>query len=895
MFALNKNNALPASTQSSVDSLVTVPSSSASTSDLWVSQCSTASSYADLPSPERPAGTAPGLAAAKRSSVFTLRSRSNTAASATSSFMSVAPPLVGHDNTSRRSSQDLRHLPGQSFMDLHTGRRSIFRGKKGKRLSGSLSPGFSSLDIDEMDAMAKRTSILRKSKRPTLQRSSKSFTAPRAMLQLLIMVASDLKDRISSPFDFQHLTHTDRNQFASLQDASENELVVEFSAVRASQAPRRDLTGIKAEDLHCSTSTPESRPASRFGFRSPPMSPTSADAQDGTSLDDQFGPALRLSRSVESFSRPGVNPRPHRHTHSATNPPPRVSSRQTMDAPEEGNKQVGSFSPKSRRQSGVWEKFPPSSPVSSSGPLATMAEELDYVGHAFTTPDNSACHPMTPPFSPGLEDVAEEPERFVDPRPAPQPPLRTPKSPKSPSFDSFSFSNPRSPIAKSQSRKSSFTSPKAPSQRASMTRPISQMSDTLTTPGLMRRCSIRRAPTIRRKSNTWRVTEDSWEDGIDYIYDNALEADCDFDWDRASVEEAPEDRDRTPEQQDHQRISTATSRDIRVSSLYSDEEPVSQTAYYTETRPSLYVPSINSVPELESRSAVSSSTADTSVRTPSELYIPTRQYSFGEAEGFSLTPSLLVPQDFKEQVSREDMYADLLADYEESDAQFPFLESSQSVSSSTRSSRVRSSKRSSYDSSLMSQGPGSWTSGTRRSASSAGSHGSLPDLVHSSRHARRDFNSVVDRLSEQVATFASFDEDIQENEDDETTPPGHAAPARTFFASEEEHLEPAEEHASIEASVRSSLELARRGSTRSTRGLVHHKYASSDGAAKLLASAVQAAPERQSSIKSRARAASSSVAQRKNREQYLSLFPAPPTHSPLASPAFSADQAFNRL
>ncbi|KAF2679592.1 hypothetical protein K458DRAFT_393720 [Lentithecium fluviatile CBS 122367] len=890
MFTHNKTNTLPASRQSSVDSLVTVPSSSTSASDLWVSQCSTASSYGDLPSPERHTGTAPG----KRSSVFNLRSRSNTATSTTSSFVSIAPPsMAAHDGSSRRSSQDLRHFTGHSFMELNAGRRSLFRGKKGKRLSGSLSPSFSSPDIDEADAGTKRTSVLRKNRRPN---------------NLSERSTSDLKHRISSPFDFQHLTHTDRHQFASLQEASENELVVEFSAVRASQAPRRDLTGIKAQDLHFKNFSSEglaadSRSTSTLGYRSAPISPNLHEQQQqpGTSPEESSGKALRLSRSVESFSRPGVTPRSHRHTQSA-NPPPRVSSRLPLepihDTPENTEAKLARpFSPNTRnnRQSGVWDKLGPLNLDSAGGQLPTMVEESDYVGHAFTTPDNSAC-PMTPPFSPALEDVAEEPERFVDPRPAPLPPFKSPKSPKSPTFDSFSFSNPRSPIAKSRDRKNSYQSPKSASQRHSMTRPMSQMSDTLASPGVVRRGSIRRVPTIRRKSNTWRAIEESWEDDIDYIYDNALEADCDFDWDRASVDGAFEDRDRTPEQQDHKRISIAASHDTQTSSLVSDEEAGPYTNFYPgSVRPSLFVPSVSSVPELESRSAISMSTADGSVQTPSDLYIPSRQYPFIEGDGPAPSPSFFVPKDFKEQVSREDMYADLLADYEETEGQFPFLEPSQSVSSSTRSSHVRSSKRSSYDSSLMSsgQGSGSWTSGTRRSASSAGSHGSLPDLVHSSRHARRDFTTMVDRLSEQVASFASFGEDIEENEDDETTPPGHASQERTFFASDDEQPETKEKRTSIENEVRSSLELARRGSARSTRApFQYHKHASSDSAAKMLASA---SLERQASIKSRSRAASSSNAQRKNREQYLSLFPTPPTHSPLASPASPADQATSRM
>lgn len=724
------------------------------------------------------------------------------------------------------------------------------------------------------------------------------------MFPLLIRVVHHLKHRISSPFDFQHLTHTDRNQFAALQETSQNDLVAEFWAVRASQAPRRDLTGIKADDLHfrnfSSENLPsaESRSSSVSGIRSPPMSPEPPqEQQQPTAVTEELsGRSLRLSRSVESFSRPVVNSRVHRHTQSA-NPPPRSSSRLALapihDVPEESietEEQICSPTSRSNRQSGIWDKFAPLSPKHTASKLPTMTEESDYVGHALTTPDNSAIHPITPPFSPGLADVEEEPERFVSPRPAPRPPVRSPKSPKSPkspNFETFSFNTQRSPIAKSRERKNSYVSPKSSTQRNSMTRPMSQMSqlsDTLGSPSVVRRSSIRRAPSSRRKSNTWRVIEESWEDDIDYIYDNSLEADCDFDWDRNSETGSFEDRDRTPEQQDHWKPS-GSSHGAQKSGPVPEDEPTLHTRFFPGAfRPSLLVPSANTVPELESRSAVSASTADTGVQTPSDFFA-SRHDTF-EAEGFSLTPSLLVPQDFKDEIAREDMYDDLLADYEGSDRHFPMLESTRSIASSTRSSHVRSSKRSSYDSSLMSsgQGSGSWTSGIRRSASSSGS---LPELVHSSRHARRDFNSMVDHLSEQVASIASFGED----EDDDTTPPGHNMRDRTFFASDDEP----QTDVSIEAEMRTSLELARRGSARSTRApLYQHKYASSDGAAKMLASPGKAVPESQPSSKVRNRASSSGNLHRRAREQYLSLFPTPPTHSPISTPTSPMNNPSNR-
>ena len=169
MFMFNKNNALPRSRQSSIDSLVTDPSVSTSTSDAWVSQCSDASSYGEMPSPEHRARVHPG----KRSSVFNLRSRSNTASSATSSFVSLTPStMAGPDTSSHRSSQDLHHLAGQSFMDFPGSKRSIFRGKKGKRLSGHFSPSFTVEEGEEADVGSKRASVLRKSRRATNQSES---------------------------------------------------------------------------------------------------------------------------------------------------------------------------------------------------------------------------------------------------------------------------------------------------------------------------------------------------------------------------------------------------------------------------------------------------------------------------------------------------------------------------------------------------------------------------------------------------------------------------------------------------------------------------------------------------------------------------------------------------
>jgi hypothetical protein len=682
---------------------------------------------------------------------------------------------------------------------------------------------------------------------------------PIALSLCLMNAAQTLKSLISNPFDFQHLTHTNRHHFAALEEATESELAAGFRAVRASQAPRRILSGIRTQDLHSANCSEENladterRSISAMELRPPPdFIDHVLEAQEpATSSESSMRPSLRQSRSVESFSRPGVKARTHRHTQSA-NAPPRGSSR--LPAASHDNAQ-DTVMTHTNRQSGAWDNFAPLSPTHIGGLLPSMAEEPDYVGHALTTPDDSAIHPFTPPFSPALEDVAEEPERFVSPRPAPLPPNKSPKSPRSPSHRYFP-SSPRSPVTKSHARRDSNVLPKQLNVQSIM-RPSAQISETLTSPGLLRKCSIRKPSNSRRKSNTWRVIEESWEDDIDYIYDNALEAECELDWDRNN-----EDHDHAPQPCAHQEAAIIATTSSALSSPVIDGEPPLTPCLFTGNFcASLQVPTMNNVPELEPRSAVSSST--TSVQTPSDYFNP--QGPYGEVGRFSFTPSILGSAECKEQIPREDIYDNLLADYEGSDKHFPLLDTVRSVASSTRSSHIRASK-SSYESSLMSSGhgSGSWTTGIRRSAGSAGS---LPELVHSSRAPRQDLSTVVDKLSEDMVSFTLQDnQDKNALEDDEATPPGHSSQERTFFATEDEHEYNNFAQATLNAEMKNSLELARQGSIgSSSRPRAHHKYASSDGAAKLLAS--------NSATRSRA-----GTMPQKTRGQYLSLFPTPPKH-----------------
>ncbi|KAH6622156.1 hypothetical protein C7974DRAFT_217167 [Boeremia exigua] len=813
MFAFHKNETLSRSRQSSIDSPLSESASLTSVPDsMTASQYSDSFDMEGMHSPERRRKAASG----RRSSVFNMRSRSNTAASTASSISPSHTDMTVHDHASPSSPPSLRQVPSQSRLDNAGPRRSMFRGKMGKRLSESIGSGLDIDDFPEADPGKKRASFLRKRKGTNESESSHH----------------ELKNRISSPFDFQHLTHAGRHQIAALEQNPESVMAAGW-AQHAAQASTSASQGAHRPRQRST----DNLMASKSAWRSPPQSPRQSgwqqpEFQNGASLSR---PELRLTRSVESFSQPGMNLRAHRHSSSVVAPPRTTSllpASSITNIPEEmSTNQASTTSPsfRSKRQSGIWDAFTLSA-VPQADQLPGIGEDSSFVGNAVTTPDDSAIQAMTPPFSPSLEDVAEEPERFVSPRPAPQPPrLKTPTSPKPFFSEPFSFNHQRSSGVRTRPRGNSRASPKSASLNVSNVRPVSHVSETFASPSSTRESPVPRPTTTRRKSNTWRAIEESWEEDVDYIYEHALEAECDNDWDCVS-----EDEDFT----DRHRALTRAIYEERPSipeTLQSSQYSASSKPMFQLQMPfpvSRLPPSNDSVPELGTASTVSASTTGTALQTP-----------FHEAEGFALSPSLLLPQDYKEVA--ETSYEDILKEYDGSDCHFPLMDPDESATSSTRSSRVRFSRRSSYDSSLVSsaQSSGLWRSPVRRSASSAGS---VPELVHS-RRTRQHFSLVVDELSEQVAAMQAFGSDGEE--DDDVTPPGPSrlSTERSFFTSAQE----LSDNQSYQRNTHS------------------HKQALSDGAAHLPVSAEH--------VKPRARAATTS---RTNEQEYLHLFPTPPSFSP---------------
>jgi hypothetical protein len=127
------------------------------------------------------------------------------------------------------------------------------------------------------------------------------------------------------------VTHTAPRHFARLDRGSQNELITEFVAIRAAQRPKSTLQGIQASDLCNVTYVDQSAPEAQRSAVAIDKSASAAVHQSSQgSLLQPLGSTensrtLRASPSIENFSRPAPwSPK------APTPPPPRTSSRKAF-------------------------------------------------------------------------------------------------------------------------------------------------------------------------------------------------------------------------------------------------------------------------------------------------------------------------------------------------------------------------------------------------------------------------------------------------------------------------------------------------------------------------------------------------------------------------------------
>ncbi|KLJ11787.1 hypothetical protein EMPG_13059 [Blastomyces silverae] len=464
-----------------------------------------------------------------RLSVFGARSRSNTATSSSSSYRSPASSMTSGDTASRRSSQDGRTPSSSTSLvsekEASTTKSFLSRGSRILRRKGSKFSISSTLTLDEEDEMARG-----------------SHSASQRMDGLGIFYRShrsrhsethSLKQNISDPFDFQHVTHTSPSQLPPMDNCQLHDIVTEFSVIRASQRPGHELKGIRAESLHfqnfssdnISTKNDASPCASDSKSQDAHSRPTSPDVRTSPKSPSRLQ-SHRNSRSVENFSRP-VSRLSRQQSSPSMIAPPRSSSKlATPDIPEPSPQTIdallglhSTFAVPETLYDDTQEKHLPGLDLPTVFP---------DVGHALIPDDDMPVMARSPSnvLAFDLADVPEEDEtatsRNNDAR----------NSIVATSSEPFRFgqSTPRVDFDKPL--------PAVPPPRQLIPEPLGSPTIPTLRGDSDEAFTQKRWESNKRRSIFQRPLDDlSWEDDIDYCYEHAAESNSNFDWQRTSFEE----------------------------------------------------------------------------------------------------------------------------------------------------------------------------------------------------------------------------------------------------------------------------------------------------------------------------------------------------------------------
>jgi hypothetical protein len=584
-----------------------------------------------------------------------------------------------------------------------------------------------------------------------------------------------MKRTISVPFNFQHITHTDSRQFPGLEETSEHDLASEFSAIRASQAPNREIRGIRVQDLHYRNFSSD---AVTSNMQTHSSEDTSSILTSGQKSEFQHRQTPSPSGSHRTFgpSQP-ISARHSLRARSPTSPitpPPRTSSRQawTVSYDEDPESQTAHGPDRSTSAGGF------RTPTSLDGLILAPTSNLSpamQAPHAVTTPDDSAWHLKPPAFlgaGPGLADVPEEEEGMFSKRSSRR--SSRPNSSGSALRQTQSLGDMKSMLDQVSRNSLMRAADLQRTERPEST--VSEGSDTLEGPYC--KAPVKGAVGIpgssRRLSVGLHAVEGCWEDDIDYCYEHEVEADCDYDWDRSSEDEGDSSsasvmadstileqnkatkeglaiRPRSPS-------SEVTSEKLNQSLV--DSKKLGETQSFASIpKPPLLVPAYIPHSDPQSAQSVGSAiTIDSDLPTPQSPPDATALHfnrpmsyastTFRESDGFTLSPSLLILADFKTH-----MLADGYEDMATSDKQvYPFynpIDVVDAARASTPSFRSPLSQSTSQESIIIPSSP------SKHKSSNSG--GSLPELVQS-RNVRQEFDQAAEQLADHIAALNTADQ-----------------------------------------------------------------------------------------------------------------------------------------
>ncbi|KAK3391711.1 hypothetical protein B0T20DRAFT_63151 [Sordaria brevicollis] len=409
------------------------------------------------------------------------------------------------------------------------------------------------------------------------------------------------KIQISGPYNFQHVAHTKKG--SNVDDLQYSD----FSS--------KDSLPLGDVDL-----PPSQRPPSMSAKQTSPRRLIKhAKSQDSMSIAPPRPPRSPIDESIPVPPVPGI--------------PPRVSSRISTTAEDLGRPQTST---------GFRQAQPLG--LDTDGPTPPMTSH----GHTRMTsiPDNDPNWPLPAPANFDAAPLANVPEEE----------------------ESGSILKPsRASLISNSSLRASQSVPMlrafSPRQDYDHSREPSDASSTLGP------CNLREAQRALVSAlddiigGDSSLTRESWEDDIDYCYEHAAEADCDYEWDRPSLDISRDCGSTTPVEHHYHRkklscnpsMLAPAALDIPSLSPVSLNSATTPHEAITPTGMTAALPhpthshktSNFSLPRIE---APTRSVGDM-LKTP-ELHArkPSDASSFKECHGFTLSPSLLIPTDFQRQM-----------------------------------------------------------------------------------------------------------------------------------------------------------------------------------------------------------------------------------------------------
>ncbi|KAF1981312.1 hypothetical protein K402DRAFT_408551 [Aulographum hederae CBS 113979] len=595
------------------------------------------------------------LSPGRRTSLLNMRHRRSPSTSTESAHKH----LSISDSSSRRSSTSNTESQAYPSPERAMMNKGLFA--KGRRTFGAKSPDSGEAE-DMLDAVTKEA-------------------VDSARIQSSASVPPELNRRhqISAPFDFKHIGHAERDRVPSLNRISQNELAAEFK--RMSRAPKSPV--IKTTDIPQSVDWTEipippqltKRSPSTASRRSPPLRPKRSDELLMESGTGNMFPALRHARSAESFKKSTNSP-----SAFAPAPPPRMSSKRRYPSNHTANSlsldsSTAAFQaiPVRDVRSQIdppWLYSPSSdvdeSPIKPPSPLRIHVPPVSA--------DIPSVPALTPKFGLELENVPEEPEGYNSRRQS-----------SDMNYGDLSLRHAKSlPLTQFPSEEKTSNSAQL---RPPINRSISQASDTLgrasfefpsRTSSLKRTAAPSRHPSV--KSVSQKNKDNGWEADIDYSYEQSAEASCDFDWTNTSRLESDSDESDTSIPKQPAETGLPKQKSSGTTDTASKEQGRHR-RFRGPFRPSVMVPP-HDLPDLDSSNANSATTGgaitplDTFTFPLAEKAATPPMPAAANAKVLEQLPSLMMSYGFKPEMTREEIYEELLSAYtnDASDKFYPLLE-----------------------------------------------------------------------------------------------------------------------------------------------------------------------------------------------------------------------------